>query len=154
MRGLVLLTALLGAVGVGLGAYQAHGLEKRLTEQGLPAADVIKRVDQCDVAVRYHMVHTLALLTLALSPRIESRRSPTRGQAGDRDASTSGVAKTALAAAVFWLLGIMLFSGGLYSMVFLGEMGHWAIVPSGGLCFILGWCCLGGLAFIRTKTDE
>ncbi len=45
------------------------------------------------------------------------------------------------------LLGIALFCGGLYSMVYLGEMGHWAIVPSGGLCFIIGWLITATSAF-------
>jgi uncharacterized membrane protein YgdD (TMEM256/DUF423 family) len=69
------------------------------------------------------MTHTLAILALSLSSlRRESR-----------------IANTAI---VFWALGILLFSGGLYSMVFLGKMGHWAIVPSGGLCFMIGWFAL------------
>ena len=129
-RWIVLVAGLLGVVGVAIGAFAAHGLEKHLATQGIDAADIAKRIEQCDVAVRYHMLHTLALLALGLSSAARDLR------------------RTALASCLI-LLGIALFSGGLYSMVFLGVMGHWAIVPSGGMCLILGWCCVASLAFGR-----
>ena len=128
IRWIVMLAGLLGAVGVGIGAHAAHGLEKTLAEQGIEQVDVLKRLDQCEVAVRYHLIHTIALLTLGLS---SSRRAV-------------AVKNTA---ALFMLLGIALFCGGLYSMVYFGEMGHWAIVPSGGLCFIIGWIITASIAF-------
>jgi uncharacterized membrane protein YgdD (TMEM256/DUF423 family) len=119
----LIFAAVLGIVGVMIGAYAAHGLEAFLQKQSIEPQLIIKRLDQCEVAVRYHMTHTLAILALSLSSlRRESR-----------------IANTAI---VFWALGILLFSGGLYSMVFLGKMGHWAIVPSGGLCFMIGWFAL------------
>lgn len=127
MRWMVLIAGLLGAAGVTVGAYAAHGLEASLLDQGIAPEEVFQRLEQCDVAVHYHMLHTLALLSLGL---LAGGVSPRR----------------CVAAAAFFLLGIGLFSGGLYSMVFLGEMGHWAIVPSGGLCFILGWLCVASIA--------
>jgi uncharacterized membrane protein YgdD (TMEM256/DUF423 family) len=130
MRILLVVAALLGAAGVGIGAFAAHGLEKLLSQQGLDEVDIVKRLQQCDVAVRYHMLHTLALVILSLTSIISGRKW-----------------RVAVVTAVFWLMGIALFSGGLYSMVFAGVMGHWTIVPSGGLCFIVGWCALAGLAF-------
>jgi len=128
MRWTVVLVGVLGVIGVTIGAYAAHGLETTLTEQGIAPDDVAKRLDQCDVAVRYHMTHTLALLAIAGLANEHAR------------------VRRCLAS-FFMLLGILLFSGGLYSMVFLGRMGHWAIVPSGGLCFILGWLCVGLMGF-------
>ncbi len=128
IRWIVFLAGILGAIGVGIGAHAAHGLEEMLTKQGLEAGDVAKRLDQCDVAVRYHLIHVVALLALGVST---SRRA----------------AATKSFAAFFMLLGIALFSGGLYSMVYFGEMGHWAIVPSGGLCFIIGWLSVANAAF-------
>lgn len=128
MRWTVFIAGLLGACGVAIGAHAAHGLQASLLEQGIAAGDVAERLSQCDVAVRYHMVHTVVLLALGLSagPLMSQRR---------------------VAAVVFLLLGIALFSGGLYAMVYLGQMGHWAIVPSGGLCFILGWLFTTSLAW-------
>lgn len=129
MRWIVLIAGLLGTVGVAIGAHAAHGLETMLLEQGVVAEQVVKRLSQCEVAVRYHMLHSLALLSLGLM------------------ADGLG-AKRRVCAASFFLLGIVLFSGGLYSMVYLGQMGHWAIVPLGGLCFILGWLFTASLAWM------
>lgn len=128
IRWIVVVAGLSGAVGVMLGAYAAHGLEASLTDQGLESSDIEERLEQCEIAVRYHMLHSLALLPLGLL--------------------TSGTAQRRRGlAAVFFILGMGLFSGGLYSMVFLGKMGHWAIVPSGGLSFVIGWCLVATLAF-------
>ena len=127
IRWIVLVAGLLGAAGVAVGANAAHGLESSLAEQGIDAEEIVERLDQCDVAVRYHMTHMLALLVLGL------QAGPTR-------------LRRTTAASIFFLLGIALFSGGLYSMVYLGEMGHWAIVPCGGLCFMLGWLSVASLA--------
>ncbi len=127
-RWILFVAGALGAVGVAIGAHAAHGLELSLLEQGIAPEEVVKRLDQCDVAVRYHMTHVLALLVLG-------------GFAGERATRRKTIA------ACFFLLGIALFSGGLYSMVYVGEMGHWAIVPTGGLCFILGWLAIVTLAW-------
>jgi uncharacterized membrane protein YgdD (TMEM256/DUF423 family) len=129
----IVLAGLLGVVGVIIGAYAAHGLEGFLLKQELEADVIAKRLSQCDVAVRYHMLHTLAILALGLS--------------GVKN-------KSASIAVLFWLLGICLFSGGLYSMVFLGKMGHWAIVPSGGLCFIIGWTAVVIMGFSHKSNEH
>ena len=133
IRWIVFLAGILGAIGVGIGAHATHGLDEMLAKQGLAEADVLKRLDQCDVAVRYHLLHVVALLALGVST---SRRA----------VSTKSVA------AFFMLLGIALFSGGLYSMVYLGQMGHWSIVPGGGLCFIIGWLSVAYAAFSKDPT--
>ena len=133
IRWIVFLAGILGAIGVGIGAHAAHGLEKYLAEQGVEATDITKRLEQCDVAVRYHLIHVVALLAIGIGlPRPAIKRKNL--------------------AALFFLLGIGLFSGGLYSMVYRGEMGHWAIVPSGGLCFIVGWILLSLAAFTENET--
>ncbi len=133
IRWIVFIAGLLGAIGVGIGAHAAHGLEEMLTNQGLAEADVLKRLSQCDVAVRYHLVHVVALLAIGNST---SRRAE----------ASKGIA------AFFMLLGIALFSGGLYSMVYFGKMGHWAIVPAGGLCLIIGWLSVANVAFSKDTT--
>lgn len=117
-------------VAVAVGAYAAHGLEALLLKQQLPADDIAKRLSQCEVGARYHMSHALAILAVAL---LETR------------------SRLATIAIFFWTLGIALFSGGLYSMVFLGKMGHWAIVPSGGLCFMIGWGTIIALGLARKR---
>jgi uncharacterized membrane protein YgdD (TMEM256/DUF423 family) len=117
----LLAAGFLGAVGVAIGAYSAHGLESSLLEQGIEVDAVAKRIDQCEVGVRYHLLHVVALLAIGCS------RLPQMAFGW---------------AAAFWTLGVGLFSGGLYSLAFLGILGHWAIVPLGGLSFILGWVCV------------
>jgi uncharacterized membrane protein YgdD (TMEM256/DUF423 family) len=134
IRWIVLLAGILGAVGVAIGANAAHGLEKSLAKQGIAEADIAKRLDQCDVAVRYHLTHVLALLAIGLNGR-------------------SGTGSKQIAA-LFFLLGIGLFCGGLYSMVYLGVMGHWAIVPAGGVSFMLGWIALATSAFSTPATSH
>lgn len=120
MSKVILISAgLLGITGVMVGAYGAHGLEARLLNSGADPELVPKKLQQCDIAVRYHLLHAVALLALGLA-------SP-GGQGG------------AIWAAGFWSLGVLLFSGGLYSIVFLGVLGHWAIVPTGGVCMMAGW---------------
>ena len=135
IRWIVFLAGILGAIGVGIGAHAAHGLEDMLTKQGVAEADVLKRLEQCDIAVRYHMVHVVALLAIGVST---SRRG----------------AATKSFAAFFLLLGTALFSGGLYSMVYFGQMGHWAIVPSGGLCLIIGWLSVANVAFSKDPMKQ
>mgnify|MGYP001827403226 FL=1 len=53
----LLAAALLGALGVILGAFGAHGLQTRLSAEQL---------ESWDTAVRYHLLHSVALLALAL----------------------------------------------------------------------------------------
>jgi uncharacterized membrane protein YgdD (TMEM256/DUF423 family) len=118
LKGAMLAAGLFGALGVALGAYSAHGLENFLLKQNLEVAVVAKKLEQCDIAVRYHLLHAVALLALG-SFRCRGRLLNS--------------------AAIFWTLGICLFCGGLYSMVFLNRMGHPAIIPLGGVCFLIGW---------------
>ncbi|MFN7732612.1 MAG: DUF423 domain-containing protein [Pirellula sp.] len=122
-RPLLVIAALLGATAVGIGAFAAHGLPKRLEAQGLEPEVVQKKLDQCELAVRYQMFHALAILAMALAP-IATR--------------TAIIPLSAFA----MLLGVGFFSGGLYSMVFANQIIHWAIVPIGGSILILGWCVL------------
>src|SRR5688572_18098391 len=107
------IAALLGALGVGIGAFGAHGLRKMLEETG--------RFDTFETAVRYQFYHTMALLAvgilLAMRPDIR------------------GLSLTA------WLFlgGILLFSGSLYTLCFTGITKMGAVAPIGGLLLIAGW---------------
>ena len=120
IRWTVVLAGILGFVGVLLGAFGAHGLPDRLAAQGFDEVEVAKKVDQLEIGVRYQMFHVLAILAIGLLG----------GEASSK--------KRRLATG-FFLAGSALFSGGLYSMALLDVMGHWAIVPLGGLCFMIGW---------------
>lgn len=128
--------ALLASLGVVLGAYHAHGLEKWLADQQLQPAEVSHRMDNAAVAVRYLMYHSLGLLIIGTLGA--SRPSGWL--------STGG-----------WLLcvGLLMFSGGLLLIVFTGQAIHWAIVPLGGLIWIIAWLCVAlGLALSGRTSRE
>lgn len=114
-----LVGALMGAVGVGLGAFGAHGLRGRLSPDMLAVFET---------GVRYHMYHALALLAVAaLMPRLDGRAIVIAGWS--------------------FTVGIVLFSGSLYALAVTGVTTLGAITPLGGVAFILGWVCLAVAAF-------
>jgi uncharacterized membrane protein YgdD (TMEM256/DUF423 family) len=102
----------------------AHGLAEYLAKQGVDSALIPKRLSDCETAVRYQMLHALSILSLGLSRQSEASR---------------------LLRASAWTMffGVALFSGGIYSIVFLQRLGHWSIVPSGGMLMIIGWLMAG-----------
>lgn len=110
------LTAFLGALGVAVGAFGAHGLRKMLEETG--------RFDTFETAVRYQFYHTLALLAVGI---LLAARPDIRG--------------LSLTAWLF-LGGILIFSGSLYTLCFTGITKMGAVAPIGGLLLIGGWLSL------------
>ncbi len=117
--------AILGAIGVGLGAYGAHGLEKQLAAWGYAGDDLAKRLANHETAVRYQMWHALAIVLVGLA--LANR-------------------PTAWWQASAWALlcGVLIFSGLLYALVVAGPDWRWlgAVVPIGGLWLIVGWVLL------------
>ena len=65
--------ALLGAIGVGLGAFGAHGLSDFLAGLGYAGDDLTRRLDIFNTAVRYQMLHAIALVLTGLA--LEQRPS-------------------------------------------------------------------------------
>jgi uncharacterized membrane protein YgdD (TMEM256/DUF423 family) len=110
--------ARLGAVSALLavlaGAFGAHALRGRLEPD---------RLDVFEVAVRYQIVHALALLFVAW--------------AIDRTA-----APLARAAGWWFTAGSVLFCGSLYAIALLGIDRAGIVTPFGGLGFMVGWACL------------
>lgn len=116
----LLIGAVFGALGVGLGAFGAHGLRSRLSPEMLAVFET---------GVRYHMYHALAiLLVAALMGRMD----------GGRLLPAAGWAFTG---------GILLFSGSLYVLALTGITVLGAITPLGGLAFLVGWALLIGAAW-------
>jgi uncharacterized membrane protein YgdD (TMEM256/DUF423 family) len=113
----MVVAALLGALGVILGAFGAHGLQARLSTEQLGS---------WDTAVRYHLLHGTALLALALY-----------GAASGRSIQLTGW---------LFSLGILLFSGSIYLLVLTGQRWLGPLTPLGGLCLIAGWLSLVSLA--------
>lgn len=113
--------ATFGGIAVVLGAFGAHVLESRLTDEMLTVYDT---------GVRYHLYHTLAMLVVALTL-----------------VDTSRWARWACRS---WAAGILVFSGSLYFLAATGARWLGAITPIGGVAFIVGWACLVGLVASRT----
>ena len=107
--------ALSGAMAVLLGAFAAHGLEGRLSQS---------YIDTFQTAVLYQFIHTLALFVLILLPG-----SLINEKYQHRIAS-------------MFCLGILTFSGSLYSLVLLNLPSLGIITPIGGSAFIIGWIML------------
>jgi uncharacterized membrane protein YgdD (TMEM256/DUF423 family) len=114
--------AWLGALGVSLGAFGAHGLKTRVSAE---------MVAVWETGARYHILHALALLATAWA----CERWPGSLSNG---------------AGWLFLAGILVFSGSLYALALSGLRGLGAITPIGGLCFIAGWVCLA-LSAMRAR---
>ncbi|GGU61753.1 DUF423 domain-containing protein [Pseudomonas laurentiana] len=115
LRSFLLLAAFFGFTGVALGAFAAHGLKARLSSEYLAIFQT---------GVTYQLIHTLALLAVALL----ATQLPGRlvGWAGG-----------------LFSLGIVLFSGSLYLLTLTGVGKLGIITPLGGAAFLAGWLCLG-----------
>jgi uncharacterized membrane protein YgdD (TMEM256/DUF423 family) len=122
LRGFLILAAFFGFTGVGLGAFAAHGLKSRLTPEYLTIFHT---------GVTYQLVHTLALLGVALlTTQIPGRLLTWAGAS--------------------FAIGILLFSGSLYLLTLTGISKLGIVTPFGGLAFLAGWLCLGLAAWRLT----
>lgn len=110
----IAIAGILGATGVAAGAFGAHALRERLDPDLL-------RV--WNTAAEYHLLHAVALLGVAWL----AQRSP---------GTATSVAGWAL------IVGVVLFSGSLYTMALSGVRWLGAITPLGGLAFIIGWVAI------------
>jgi len=120
----LLAAGIFGAAAIALGAWGAHGLEAWLVARGGEPERVAARLDQFNVAARYHLVHAVVLVGLAaISDRLASAASRWIGR-------LMGV-------------GIVLFSGSLYLLVITDTPWLGAITPLGGLAWIVAWSALG-----------
>jgi uncharacterized membrane protein YgdD (TMEM256/DUF423 family) len=105
------------ALGVIIGAFAAHGLKPMME---------LSQQQTFETGVRYQMYHSFALILIGLLS-IQFNNSNIQY------------------ATLFFTLGIVCFSGSLYTLSLLqmngivGLKGVGIITPIGGLLFILGW---------------
>ena len=104
----------LGFTGVALGAFGAHALKARLAPELLATFET---------AVRYQLIHALALLAVAW-------------------AITRWPGRLAQASGWLFVAGTLLFSGSLYAITLAGVRGLGLVTPIGGVALLLGWLCL------------
>jgi uncharacterized membrane protein YgdD (TMEM256/DUF423 family) len=118
-RPFFLIGSLSALVGVGAGAFGAHGLQSRLDPDMLSIFEV---------GVRYQMYHAFALIAAAwLQTRWPSRPATIGGW--------------------MFVAGTVIFSGSLYILSLTGEKWLGMITPIGGLAFIVGWACMAWAAW-------
>lgn len=121
---------LLGALGVIIGAFGAHGLKGHLTEiHARNPARAAELLTIYETGVKYHLIHAVALLAITLAP----------GRLNLWPESGGSVTVTA---AVSFILGILLFSGSLYVLAATDTPWLGAVTPFGGLAFLVGWLSL------------
>jgi len=109
------LIAISGALSVTFGAFGAHGLEDRLSASYL---------DTFNTAVRYQILHSLALLGIICLPDHLVKL------------------RTLHWVAISFAAGVLLFSGSLYLLVLCDIPSLGVITPIGGAALILGWVLL------------
>lgn len=104
---------------VALGAFGAHALKARLTPDMLAIFET---------GVRYQAYHALGIFAaLFLSERFNARYAPH--------------------AAACFAVGILIFSGSLYSLALTGVRKFGMITPLGGLLFLAGWALLAASSY-------
>lgn len=115
------IAAIFGGLSVAAGAFASHALKEKLSERA---------IEIFETGARYQMYHALALLMVALLlSRAEAAQS------------------TLAAAGVSFVVGVVIFSGSLYTLSFTNIKWLGAITPLGGLAFIIGWSCLAVAAW-------
>ena len=117
----VMISALLMFVGVGAGAFGAHGLSNYFEQY--PSLK-----ETYDTAVRYHLIHGIAIFGVAW-------------------AASQWPGSLTTWAGYLLLVGVLIFSGSLYLLVLTRTSWLGAITPIGGVAFLAGWACLFLAAF-------
>ena len=111
----LILAAILGSLGVMIGAFGAHRLKKIIIDP--------HKLEVYETGVKYHFYHTFALLALALLMfKLQHKLFDYAGWS--------------------FVTGILLFSGSLYIYTITGKI--WGpMTPIGGVFFIIGWVLMG-----------
>ncbi|RUT33539.1 DUF423 domain-containing protein [Paenibacillus zeisoli] len=115
MNTLLLLGGIMMFLAVALGAFGAHALKAKLSE------DMMKVYQ---TGIQYHLIHGIGLLLLGVL-------------AGQMNGSSQ-----VILAGWFLFAGIILFSGSLYALSLSGIRKLGAITPLGGLAWLAGWAIL------------
>lgn len=128
-KGFIKTAAILGFLSVILGAFAAHALKELLSDYA---------VNIFETGVRYQFYHVFALLAAGILYK----------EFPNKFIKWSGI---------FFIAGIILFSGSLYFLTYVkgtimpGYKWIGPITPIGGLFFILGWLFLFAGCFKNKK---
>lgn len=114
MKGSIISGAIHGFLAVALGAFGAHALEDILDEYSTGI---------WETAIQYQMFHAVALLVIGVF----------------MSKAVMGNAKKLKSAMICFNLGILFFSGSLFTLALTGVGKFGAITPIGGVLFLAGW---------------
>lgn len=115
MKLLFIIGAINGFLAVALGAFGAHGLEGKISENALKT---------WEKAVNYQMFHSVSILLTGIV-LLKTQTS------------------SLLWAGWMFVIGILLFSGSLYLYSTTGVRTLAMITPFGGVAFLIGWILFG-----------
>jgi uncharacterized membrane protein YgdD (TMEM256/DUF423 family) len=107
-------SAILGLLGVALGAFGSHGLKERLSTDMMSIYQT---------GSDYHLIHAVALLGIGILAR----------QMDSKAIKVAGIAM---------IFGILVFSGSLYALAISEVRILGAITPIGGIGLMVGWAAL------------
>jgi len=124
----VFIAGISGIVAVGAGAYGYHTLP-----------DEPKIREAFDIAVQYHMFHTLALFVVAWLKK-----------SGGSDRSVYWTTRSGW----FFLAGILMFSGSLYVFCLTGNNPAPSAAPIGGSLFLAAWAMLAWSVIRKPGTTQ
>ncbi|MBU9709045.1 DUF423 domain-containing protein [Paenibacillus sp. AK121] len=122
----IMVGSIMMMLAVAIGAFGAHIVKARIDADALVIYET---------GVKYHMIHAVGLLIIALA------------------AGQWGPSTRLRWAARLLFTGIILFSGSLYVLSLTGIRVLGAITPLGGVCFIAGWIFLAWAAAGLKKED-
>ncbi|KAF6564738.1 DUF423 domain-containing protein [Paenibacillus sp. EKM202P] len=115
----IMVGSIMMMLAVAIGAFGAHIVKAQIDADALAIYET---------GVKYHMIHAVGLLIIALA------------------AGQWGPSPRLRWAARLLFTGIILFSGSLYVLSLTGIRVLGAITPLGGVCFIAGWILLAWAA--------
>lgn len=115
MKFFVVIGAFFGFMAVALGAFGAHGLEGKISDQALKT---------WEKAVQYQMFHTVSIIITGF-------------------ALLKFQTASLVWAGWMFIIGILLFSGSLYFYSTTGVRTLAMITPFGGVIFLIGWILFG-----------
>jgi uncharacterized membrane protein YgdD (TMEM256/DUF423 family) len=119
--------ALSALIGVGMGAFGAHGLKNVISPEMLAVYQT---------GVNYQMWHALGLIGIALLRRHEAE------------------SKLLNWAGWLMLIGIVLFSGSLYLLAIMDVKQLGMITPFGGVSFLIAWLLLAVYASRKPQASR
>ncbi len=114
-RTFLVVAGIYGSLGVALGAFGAHALQRRRSTE---------RLATFETGVRYLLYHAFALFAVVAI------------RTWGPDSAASAVAGVA------FIVGAVLFSGSLFALVLADEPRWGAVTPVGGLALLIGWAAL------------